>query len=94
MGNRKFADYKTIEQYMLDELNQQLDSMGCALRLKFCYDDPDFDDCIMAPKSELFIDSFILNPTEEFCNYLIRFFSHHGVKVNFNNTRTIIWARK
>lgn len=94
MGNRKFADYKTIEQYMLDELNQQLENMGCSICVKFVYNDPGFDDCIIAPKSQLFIDSFILNPTLEFCDYLITFFSHHGVKLRFNNTRSIIWATK
>jgi hypothetical protein len=39
-----------------------------------------------------FVDNCILNMTNEFYNYVENFFAEYGIKLTYNNTRSIAWS--
>lgn len=77
----------TIE--MANELNEKLAEMDCSFRLK--YDDfvPSLE---VVPANMKFIESHILNLTEEFYAFLEEFFDEKGIKLRYNNTGSHIWS--
>ena len=40
-----------------------------------------------------YIDSFIINPTNEFYDWLELWFKIKGIELSYNNTRSIIWSK-
>lgn len=80
-----------ITEGMVDEFNETLDNMSCSFRIK--YVDKDYPICEIVPANMLFIDSFIINPTEEFYDALENFFNKKGIELTYNNTGTIFWSK-
>ena len=39
------------------------------------------------------VDSFIINPTKDFFNWLELWFKTKGIELNYNNDRSIMWSK-
>lgn len=82
-----------ITEEMTDELNEILKSMGCSF--KFAYREDNLNSQIdVAPMNGQFIDSAIINLTNECHSFIEHFFQGKGIeKLGYNSTRTTIWSR-
>ena len=81
-----------ITREMVDELNRELGNMGCAFRYEFFNDvhNPTIKITLLNTKH---IDSFIVNITDEFYEWLSFWFGAKGIQLSCNNTRDIMWSK-
>ena len=78
------------------ELNNELAIKGCPFRYKFIYDEFSFGNPqieIVLPSMSC-VDSFIINPTKEFFNWLETWFKVKGIELNCNNSGSILWSKR
>lgn len=75
---------------MIDELNKQFESAGSIIRIRPSEVDPDrtFKVAIV---SEKYVDGFNIYLDDEGRSLVIDFFRRYGIKLSWNNTRTIFW---
>ena len=76
---------------MIDELNKQFESAGSIIRIRPSEIDPDITFKV-AISSDKYVDSYNVYLDDEGRNMLIEFFRCYGIKLAWNNTRTIFWA--
>lgn len=83
-----------ITKEMVNELNTKLKSLGAVVMYEF--DDSEGSHGNPMIKLTLtdmsFVDNCILNMTNEFYNYVENFFAEYGIKLTYNNTRSIAWS--
>lgn len=77
-----------ITKDMVTVFNQALESLNCSFRLRFEGDTR----CKVVPSNDTFIRSSIINLTDDFYKMLEAFFNERGVKLHYNNDRTIFWS--
>ena len=84
-----------ITEDMVTVFNQTLENLGCSFKLK--YDDKTLGfcnpSCEIVPTSNMFIQSSIINVTDEFYNILDDFFAKRGIELTYNNTGSIFWSK-
>ena len=83
-----------ITRTMVEELNGELENNNCPFRYE--YYEPDYTNnphMKITLVSMGYVDSFIINPTREFFEWLKLWFSHKGVELSFNNDGSIMWSR-
>ena len=85
----------TITKEMLTELNILLAKEGCSFRYVVCkyYHDGSINTIEREIANNKWIDSAIINTTDEFYTWLNTFFSSYGIELSYNNTRSICWAK-
>ena len=83
-----------ISREMVVELNHELANKGCPFRFKFTsnYGNSNPQMEITLPSLK-YIDSFIINPNNEFYDWLELWFKIKGIELSYNNTRSIIWSK-
>lgn len=80
-----------ITREMTMELNNELAVMGCPFRYKYVeQDNPQIE--ITLPSMN-YVDSFIVNPTVAFFDWLIAWFKVSGVELSRNNDGSIFWSK-
>lgn len=83
-----------ITEEMVMELNNELINKGCPFRYKY-------DENISGGNPHMIItlpsmsnvDSFIINPTREFFDWLELWFKMKGVELSCNNDGSILWSK-
>ena len=84
-----------ITQEMVTELNRELANKGCSFRFKI----QNVNGLSYNTQMEItlpslkYVNSFIINPNEEFYDWLELWFKLKGIELSYNNTRTIIWSK-
>jgi len=82
-----------ITEEMVIELNNELKDMGCPFRYE--YDENGYTGNphmkITLPNMT-YVDSFIINPSREYFNWLKLWFKHKGIDLSCNNDGSIIWS--
>lgn len=83
-----------ITKEMVNELNTKLKSLGAVVMYKFQEDTTIGENpMIKLTLTDMsFVDNCILNMTNEFYNYVENFFAEYGIKLTYNNTRSIAWS--
>lgn len=83
-----------ISREMVVELNQELANKGCPFRFNFVlrYTDSNPQMEITLP-SLRYVHSFIINPNDDFYDWLELWFKIKGIELSYNNTRSIIWSK-
>ena len=84
-----------ITKEMTMELNNELAIMGCPFRYKFIDDkfssgNPQIK--IVLPSMNC-VDSFIINPTKKFFDWLELWFKVKGIELNCNNDGSVLWSK-
>jgi hypothetical protein len=83
---------KEITKEMTEELNLLLLKMGCCFNFTYVAQGP-LSACIeIQPINDKFLNSWILNPSNDFYDFIETFFNSHDIKINSNNTGTIFWS--
>lgn len=83
-----------ITKEMICEFNRSLKDLGCSFRIKYT------EDIISSPCGEiviandLFVNSAIINLSDRFYKTLDYYFEKRGIKLNYNNTRSIFWGKR
>ncbi len=83
-----------ITDAMVYELNEQLEHKGYPFRYK--YDDSIVtgNPCMKISLPSMYgVDSFIINPTREFFEWLEDWFIQYGIELSCNNDGSIIWSK-
>lgn len=82
-----------ITNEMVTELNKELVNKGCPFRYE--YDEAGYTGnphMKITLSSMNCIDSFIINPTKEFFDWLELWFKLKGVELGCNNDGSIMWS--
>lgn len=82
-----------ITEDMVIELNNELKDMGCSFR--YNYNEQGFSgnsQINITLPSMNYVDSFIINPSREFFNWLKLWFKLKGIEIACNNDGSIIWS--
>lgn len=85
---------KNITLEMVEEFNLNMENQQSAIRLSF-EENPynlGINNCKISLPTLKHINSFIINPNEEFYDELKYFFFGKNIKLNFNNTGTTFWG--
>lgn len=82
---------KKITKSLAHEFNVLMANNGSIIRLEYIQQ-PFYAMFKVCPCNMLYIDSYILNPTEEFYEILENFFKNKDIKLSYNNTHTIFWC--
>lgn len=83
-----------ITKEMVMELNNELAIKGCPFRYSFNEVGHSGNPYIeIALPSMNCVDSFIINPTKEFFDWLELWFKLKGIELNCNNTGSILWSK-
>lgn len=81
-----------ITKDMIVEFNEELAKKNCVFRYEF--DDSEL--AIPCAKMTLvnlnYVNSFIVNLSNEFFDWLVQWFEAKGIKIMFNNDRSIFWS--
>lgn len=83
-----------ITRDMVTVLNKELSDMGCSF--EFYYDEYGMTGnpyIKIKPISTKFIDSYTLNLTKDFYDYLADFFLERGIELSGNNDGSIMWSK-
>ena len=83
-----------ITREMAIELNNELAIMCCPFRYKFVEDRYGCGNSqieLTLPNTN-YVRSFIVNPTEEFMNWLYKWFDTRGIELRSNNDGSILWS--
>ena len=79
---------------MVVDLNERLAILGCPFRYKYdeqgCLGNPEIHITLL---STTMVQSFIVNPTEEFFDWLEAWFKTKGIELGCNNDRSIMWSK-
>jgi len=78
-----------ITEEMVIELNNELAVMGCSFRYK--YKDEKIE--ITLPNMN-YVNSYIINVTDDFHEWLQRWFEAKGIELSCNNTGSTLWSKK
>ena len=88
------GNYGEITVDMIVDLNMELKNMGCCFMYKpigfVGYNNYRLR---LIPASSKYIDSCIINVTNEFIEWLKGWFKKRKVELVFNNTREIVWSK-
>ena len=83
-----------ITREMAIELNNELAVKGCPFRYE--YDEAKYSGnpqiSISLPNMNC-VDSFIINPTKEFFDWLELWFKTKGIELSCNNTGSVLWSK-
>lgn len=80
-----------ITNEMVDNFNNLITE--CSFKLKF-NDEFSNPTCEIVPKNNKYIDSSIINLTNEFYQILENFFkSFYSIELSYNNTRSSFWSK-
>lgn len=83
-----------ITKEMTVELNNELAIMGCPFRYEYDSNgytgNPHIN--IVLPSMN-YVSSFIINPTDEFFNWLKTWFRSKGITLSCNNDGSIMWSK-
>lgn len=84
-----------ITREMVVELNKELANKHCSFRFNFQGENEYSCNTQMeiTLPSLKYVNSFIINPNEEFYDWLELWFKLKGIELSYNNTRTIIWSK-
>ncbi len=82
-----------ITEEMVTDFNQTLENLNCSFRLKFQNGVCGNSDCEIVPSNNMFIQSSIINLTDEFYKVLEGFFNKRGIELSYNNTGSIFWSK-
>ena len=83
---------KEITKEMTEELNLLLLKMGCCFNFKYISQGP-LSACIEIQLiNKKFLNSWILNPSDDFYNFITTFFNNYDIEIKYNNTGTIFWS--
>lgn len=83
-----------ITKEMIDELNKALETMSLGIRIKLeerLFIEGHACDIILA--NNFFIESYILNLSDEFYEMLEKFFKKYGITLSYNNNRSTFWSK-
>lgn len=94
--NKELLFGKRITQKMLDVLNEELLAKGCIFRyeVKNRNEDGSINTIHRVLPDNTWIDSYIINATEDFYKWFEEFFKEYGIEISYNNTKSICWAKK
>ena len=83
-----------ITNEMVVELNNELANKGYPFRYEYSKiaDSGNPHIKITLPNMNG-VDSFIINPTKDFFNWLELWFKTKGIELNYNNDRSIMWSK-
>jgi hypothetical protein len=82
-----------ITREMTIELNSELAAMGCSFRYDYIDDERNPKIIITLP-SEKYVNSFIINVTREFYDWLELWFKTKGIdELFYNNDGSVIWSK-
>lgn len=92
--NKELLFGKKITQKMLDVLNEELLAKGCIFRyeVKNRNEDGSINTIHRVLPDNTWIDSYIINATEDFYKWFEEFFKEYGIEISYNNTGSICWA--
>ena len=83
-----------ITREIVMELNNELVNKGCPFRFEYVeakyFGNPHMK--ITLPSMSC-VDSFIINPTEEFFDWLVLWFQAKGIELSYNNDGSILWSK-
>lgn len=84
-----------ITKEMVIELNTELAIKGCPFRYKYVFNklsmgNPEIE--ITLPSMN-YVSSFIVNPTNEFYDWLKMWFKSKGIELSCNNDGSILWSK-
>lgn len=82
-----------ITEDMVIVFNQTLENLNCSFRLKFESGMCRNGQCKIVPSNDMFIQSSIINLTEEFYKVLEEFFSKRDIELSYNNDGSIFWSK-
>lgn len=83
-----------ITKQMVVQLNSELENMNCPFRYEY-YE----SDCSNNPHMRITlinmncVDSFIINPTKDFFDWLKKWFESKGIELSCNNDGSILWSK-
>ena len=84
-----------ITREMVAELNNELEIRSCPFRYKYKDEEyiPKIE--ITLPNMNNWVDSFIINVSSEFFDWLNSWFkTKYDIELNCNNTGSILWAKR
>lgn len=83
-----------ITKEMVNELNSKLEENGSVVIFEFKDDGPhSLNPMIkLRLKNMTFVESFVLNMTKEFYNYVGNFFAKYNIELDYNNTYSVAWS--
>ena len=83
-----------ITDDMVYELNETLEYKGYSFRYEYNDSILNGNSCmkITLPRMKG-VDSFIINPTKEFFEWLEGWFMQYGIELSCNNDGSIIWSK-
>ena len=83
-----------ITREMIVELNNELVNKGCSFRYE--YDEAGYSGNphmkIVLPSMN-YVNSFYINVTMEFFDWLMLWFNVKGIELSYNNDRSILWSK-
>jgi hypothetical protein len=83
-----------ITNEMVMELNNELAVKGCPFRYEYDEAGCSGNTHIKVTLSSMScIDSFIINPTREFFDWLELWFKVKGIELSYNNDGSILWSK-
>lgn len=82
-----------ITENMIAVFNQTLENLDCSFRLKMESGTCGNTQCKIVPSNDKFIQSSIINLTEEFYKELEKFFNERGIELSYNNDKSKFWSR-
>lgn len=82
-----------ITEEMVKEFNQALKTMNYSFRLALRNGINGNNNCDIIIANDMFIQSCILNMTDDFYEILESFFSKYGIELSYNNTGTTFWSK-
>ena len=82
-----------ITEDMVIVFNQTLGNLNCSFKLKYESGTCGNGQCKVVPSNDMFIQSSIINLTEEFYKVLEEFFSKRGIELSYNNDGSIFWSK-
>lgn len=83
---------KEITKEMTEELNLLLLNMGCSFNLKYINNGRIGTVIEIQPVNNKFLDSWILNPSDDFFDFIKAFFKKYDIEITCNNTGHIFWS--
>lgn len=82
-----------ITEDMVTVFNQTLENLNCSFRLKYESGMCGNGQCKITPSNEMFIQSSIINLTEDFYRVLENFFAKRDIELSYNNDGSIFWSK-
>lgn len=83
-----------ITDTMVDKLNEVLEHKGVPFRYKYDENIISGNPHIQITLPSMFcVDSFIINPTKSFFDWLQGWFMQYGIELGCNNDGSILWSK-